>query len=392
MYTTPPITRSRARGRAVVGSGNRHIEGVIQVNDEDLDATFQTECDVRNENCASAQEGNNIDMTQIQQIISNRVTMGINSLVNQLPSLIDIAVDNRFRQLNPTSSTSASSREQNNTTSEIVDNENKRVSPMIKWNLKFSGNSSGISVNDFVFRVETLKQKQNLTWSHVCANFHILLADRADEWYWIYLKRQGSSCVDLKSALIKEFRHRDTDFETLKVMMDFKQENNSFDQYIFRIMKLNEQMIQPLEHGKLLEIVRGNLNFRLWQLSFSARIGTFDELKEFCRNAERQLSSRQVVRRQVHEIEMSEQDESNLVEEMSMQVSNGRKMLSCWNCDQKGHSYFDCQNPQRRLFCYKCGQKDVTSPNCGKCKPHLNSQRDNLNPEQIRPELNPNLH
>jgi hypothetical protein len=37
---------------------------------------------------------------------------------------------------------------------------------------------------------------------------------------------------------------------------------------------------------------------------------------------------------------------------------------NCWNCHVPGHSYRNCPQPQMRIFCFRCGNPDVYSPNC----------------------------
>ena len=231
-----------------------------------------------------------------------------------------------------------------------------------------------------------------LQTSFHCINFHLLLSEKADEWYWLYLGRNGSSFwPDLKSAIIKEFKHRDSDIDILKSIMEYKQTNECFDDFFFKVVKMNGQMDTPLIDEKLLEILKGNLNFKLWSLSFSARIRTLDELREHCRNAERQLMLRQPMKRQINEIDDCLDSDQLLVEELRRDSGN-RRILTCWNCEQHGHNFMECQNVQRRLFCYKCGQKNVTTPNCDKCRSlSLNRHVNSLIPEQICSEQSPGI-
>lgn len=47
-------------------------------------------------------------------------------------------------------------------------------------------------------------------------------------------------------------------------------------------------------------------------------------------------------------------------------VQHSQHSLTCWNCDEKGNSFFDCMEP-RQIFCYGCGAKGVYKPTCSKC-------------------------
>jgi Retrotransposon gag protein len=42
--------------------------------------------------------------------------------------------------------------------------------------------------------------------------------------------------------------------------------------------------------------------------------------------------------------------------------------LVCWNCEEEGHNYRQCQKPKERYFCFYCGKKDTTSLRCPRCR------------------------
>lgn len=44
-----------------------------------------------------------------------------------------------------------------------------------------------------------------------------------------------------------------------------------------------------------------------------------------------------------------------------------RRPLHCWNCDEEGHRFMDCDKPQAMFFCYRCGQKGYSLRNCPTC-------------------------
>lgn len=41
--------------------------------------------------------------------------------------------------------------------------------------------------------------------------------------------------------------------------------------------------------------------------------------------------------------------------------------LICWNCDQPNHTFFWCPAAERRIFCFKCGEKNSITPSCQRC-------------------------
>ncbi|GBP01425.1 hypothetical protein EVAR_101031_1 [Eumeta japonica] len=47
--------------------------------------------------------------------------------------------------------------------------------------------------------------------------------------------------------------------------------------------------------------------------------------------------------------------------------------IRCWNCQSMGHSYIYCPEEARNIFCYKCGERGVTTPNCK--NQHMGNQK-----------------
>lgn len=400
MYKTPPYALRRGRPLTGGNSINNNLQN------QNLNTTFEgiasptpnrpnpnnNISNIRSQQNTAERHNNNIqhnsfDMNQISAMIQETVSNSLLSLTNQLPVVVNNIVEDRLRNLNTSTISpniqNAQTHEENyDYLSNVPSNNLGFSTPMSKWNLKFTGCKGGISINDFIFRVETLKGRQNLSWNHVFSNFHLLLSERADEWFWIFLKRNpNSNWPDLKEALITEFQHKNNDNEILRAMMDLKQTSESFDDFMYKFVHLNEQRECPLSDDKLIDLIKPNLRFSVWQLVFPITTRTLNEFKKCCREAERQLQIRQTFKRtnQIHEVEFSSKEEE-IVEEV-------RKMrgdpIMCWNCDERGHSFHNCEQRSRKLFCYKCGYKNVTVPSCPKCNPSLNGKRNYLNPDQI---------
>lgn len=41
--------------------------------------------------------------------------------------------------------------------------------------------------------------------------------------------------------------------------------------------------------------------------------------------------------------------------------------IVCWQCEQQGHIFPNCQNPKTFIFCFRCGKKGATTRNCPDC-------------------------
>lgn len=57
--------------------------------------------------------------------------------------------------------------------------------------------------------------------------------------------------------------------------------------------------------------------------------------------------------------------ENNIVQNNAASLSVN-KSISCWNCLQPNHTYSTCR-VKRKIFCYKCGHRDVKVSNCPVC-------------------------
>lgn len=60
--------------------------------------------------------------------------------------------------------------------------------------------------------------------------------------------------------------------------------------------------------------------------------------------------------------------------EATSSSSHSSQSLTCWNCQQAGHSYQRCSLPRKR-FCYRCGRADVTVRNGSTCNQSGNANR-----------------
>lgn len=46
-----------------------------------------------------------------------------------------------------------------------------------------------------------------------------------------------------------------------------------------------------------------------------------------------------------------------------------KQEMKCYNCYAKGHMFINCPVERTRVFCWRCGKEDLTTPECPKCTP-----------------------
>lgn len=275
---------------------------------------------------------------------------------------------------------------------DMVKQTDQGIKIMRSWGLRFDGEKNGISVSDFLFRVETHKNRHHMDWDVIVDNFHLLIAGRADEFFWQLLRKEKSRRSNLtwgklSGAFINQFQTSSSDIEVMRDLLGMKQgREESYDSLYNRFVRLHSQLEVPLMEIQMVEILRGVLREEIKQLIFSAEIYDTDQLRSIVIRAERQLKTirpnyvsyaqRSVPTRGVAEIQ-SENPEPQVVTTIAeVQQSNRTNRLKCWNCDSDGHGYMMCDK-ERRVFCYRCGKKDVVLPNCEKCNPGNSNARGN---------------
>ena len=221
-----------------------------------------------------------------------------------------------------------------------------------KWGLKFEGTPKGMSVEDFVFRVETLRREYNCSWNLLTRNFHMLLGGNALEWFWLNKRINNfETWPDLKESLISQFQRYESDFDIQRKILDRRQGlNESFDDFYNAVLEMRNQQRNPLSETDLVEIMKGNLKTSMAQLVFSIRIFGFAHFQKECKRAERLLANQRTPNYQynrpyqrVNELDF----DPNNPEYVDCDAIGVSRNVCCYNCNQMGHYSDKCPEPRR---------------------------------------------
>lgn len=273
-----------------------------------------------------------------------------------------------------------------NTFSDLVFRPDKVSQIMLNWRLKFTGNSSSLSVDKFIYRVEALtKQTLNGNFAVLCGNAGALFEGKANDWFW----RFHESCPnfqwrDLCRSLRQQYQDSRTDIDIREMIRDRKQKvNETFDSFYESVLELVDRLAEPLSDRTLVEILRRNLLPDIQHEILNLSVDSVSQLRGICRRREfflqdmrRKLNVGVVVgktvpfSKRVFEVEHSEGPESEVLE---CQPNVSAINSACWNCRVSGHRYQDCV-ADRTIFCYGCGAPETYKPHCEKC----NSQPKNF--------------
>ncbi|XP_065356327.1 uncharacterized protein LOC135950718 [Calliphora vicina] len=250
----------------------------------------------------------------------------------------------------------------------------QRKVDLSKWGIKFDGSTKSMSAEDFIFRVDVLRQDYSCPFNELLRSFHVLLEGPALDWYWNLRKLTAiQSWEDLGRAFLTQFKRYESEFQLQKQIMDRRQlPQESFESFYNGVMKLRNQQRTPYTERDLVEIMKSNLKPSLSHLLFSV---TTSSLNEFCQQAKRAenlinsqrqtFQSRQPVPARVHELQLGDEVPVSILE-IDALATNSRYI--CWNCKQSGHSFMNCPSPNRRIFCFRCGRDNVVTPKCPKCQ------------------------
>jgi len=262
-----------------------------------------------------------------------------------------------------------------------------RVTQIISaWEIKFDGTSK-VSVENFIYRIESLTfDTLGGNFTLVCENLHTLFAGEAKNWYWRYRKNVNRiTWTGICHALRVDFGNRKSDYEIKEELRTIKQgPTECFDSYKNSVLKVAEDLHQPIPDSELVEILLRGLRPRLrQQLLYVPINGSMEMLRKYCLKGESFMQEMSKItpsnqnwtskgyqgpRKTVavienyHDLEMSDIEE----EKLSINEIAQRRKLICWNCREEGHRYVDCVK-SRSVFCYGCGAKGVYKPNCTQC-------------------------
>lgn len=308
-------------------------------------------------------------------------------------------------------------------------NVTQRYPRLHNWNLKFTGDNSGMSLNDFLIRVDVFAQSENIDNDQLLMNIHKLfpLNSKAYKWYWSNV----SSFTDYNDFVRKirlDFLPRNYDY-FLKEEIDnrIQVDGETFSEFITDLKTLFQRANPPLDERYKLYVIQKNMQIDYVAHTATRNFNSVDELVELCRrfdeskimlerrklaqqyhghmtfvepschpqtNYNRNNSSRQ--RQPISRVscvenlrccdhtcsgnqETDRSDlqsivcdnyQSNNSSSVNLVESNGERKSSavkCFNCHKLGHRRQNCKQPQTRMYCYSCGRDGVISSNCPNC-------------------------
>ncbi|KAI9575540.1 hypothetical protein GQX74_015571 [Glossina fuscipes] len=180
------------------------------------------------------------------------------------------------------------------------ENARRRNIDLNRWHVKFDGSGKSLTVESFVFRVERLRQQQQISYEELFAEFHCLVTGQASKWYWQLLEdREGDFTFDyfaLKAELLNQFKTAYSDYELIREIMERKQQQaESFEDYYAEIHDLTFRL-----RRKIPEMIK---IMNLATLIFATKVESVGEFKAECKRAEKLLKESRSRSKHVTEID-----------------------------------------------------------------------------------------
>lgn len=246
------------------------------------------------------------------------------------------------------------------------------------WQLQYDGDNTKLSVEEFIFRVESLTGRSlQGDFALLMDNFHTLLAKKVSGWYWTLLRTNPYPSWEIvKAALRTDWSDhlRDIDIRN-KMSVRRQRPDERFADYFQDLHRLRAQLQRQMPESDFVETVKAGLLPSYQPLLCLRDTSSLDSLKALVIELElaRLRTNSRWQRAHVEEVQ-TEQDQSSQhyrqfpdFFEGVEAVSTGRSGTICWNCDRPGHFYTECLEPPQGVFCYGCGKKGVYKPQCPAC-------------------------
>lgn len=339
-----------------------------------------------------------IDYERIGLMIESRMTQMLQNLnLRPEPSIpvppADFATrraslqsQNRSSHSQPLSPVPHNSRSGSNSNRELENcmslRPEKVTSIIQNWNVKFSGSSTGLTVEEFLYRIKSLTAEhfQN-NFDIICKNIPVLLTEKADKWFWRYHKQVDSIQWDAFCAALRyQFKDMRSNYELQEAVRNRKMKpGESFETFYDSVCSIADKLEHPMSEEELVGILVRNLRLEMRHELLYVPIYSVAHLRKLIQMREnllvdeysRRPSQGKTIgnagnRRTVAEVHCEEEVEDLPPSACVDAVNQSAQSMKCWNCEEIGHSWQDCLK-DRIIFCYGCGTKNVFKPQCVRC-------------------------
>lgn len=203
--------------------------------------------------------------------------------------MLGISVNNSQNNAHLNTSRSGQLASHSSPSTDLSSRPDKVLHIMSNWRIKFTGSSGGLSVENFIYRIESLTlQTLQGNFDLLCRNASSLFEGKAADWFWRYHRSVSFvSWSDLCRALRQQYSDSRSDVDIRELKRDRKQKPGElFDKFYDSVVELTDRLKEPLSSDMLVEILRRNLLPEIQHEILNLRITCLQELRDICRRRE----------------------------------------------------------------------------------------------------------
>lgn len=255
---------------------------------------------------------------------------------------------------------------------------NRLIFGQINIKFYFDGTSKGLTIDDFLFRVERLAKLYSIPSSQLIDELNFVLRDEASIWYWSYLKK--TNCTrwsNLKRDFLDYFDDN-ADERILRYIENRKQRSREpFSDFYKDVRSRVLRLKKVLNDKDLIRILFKNMRPSLSCTLVGKEFKSVRKLVHKCSSIEEHWNKHGYFpdvlcnqKRSVNEICETEvtddpisQSKVNAIQYPKIDIN---KNLLCWNC-LGNHRHKDCTEPIKPITCFGCGKSVPLKPYCQDC-------------------------
>lgn len=263
-----------------------------------------------------------------------------------------------------------------------------KSTPVAKWDLYFTGEKKGMSLNGFLQRVEELRVARHIDKDELFDTAVDLFRGKALIWYRA-VRKEASSWDTLVKLLREEFQPSDYNE---KLLEEIKCRTQGSDESIGIYLSVMSAMFSRLTCG-ISEDIQLKIIMRNISPFYQTQLGLIDitsiaQLRILGRKLEARREAVEAFslpnRKRINTLEpdlayvetsTTTHSDSCSTTSCSNERNRGSKRnFLCYRCNKPGHKAIGCLE-KGRLHCYKCKKEGFTSRTCPNCNRQGNDQR-----------------
>lgn len=268
-----------------------------------------------------------------------------------------------------------------------------------KWKLRFSGDQRSMSVETFLYKAKKLAEREDVSRDLLLRDIHMLLDGPASDWFFTFVD-ELQTWEQFESSITYRFGNPNMDQGIRSRIQERKQlRGEPFIAFVSEIEKLDRLLSHPLSKRRKFEVIWDNM-----RQHYRSKISLMEvnDLRNLIRLNHRidaadpqlqQQTGEMPIRRPVNQIAADysdyESDQSASINAIGASnrnrdrnrhlyrreqqdaathqgLTNQANTVNCWNCQERGHSWRQCQKP-KVVFCYGCGNLGRIIRNCERC-------------------------